>query len=49
VWEGWNVIHKEGVIHLVKKDVEEGDGFFTRVGSKLRLELDDECGGDGRK
>jgi len=41
------VITKGGVVDLVDEDSEEGGGLLTCVGLELRLDVDDECGGDG--
>lgn len=44
-----NVISECGVVNLVDKDPEERSGLFTRVGVQLRIDLDDESGGNSRK
>jgi hypothetical protein len=49
VWEGGNVISERSIIDLVNQDAEEGSGLITRVGFKLRINLDYKRGGDGRK
>ena len=49
LWEGGSIVSKGGIIDLVNKDTEEGDGVIVRVGSELGLDIDDECGGDGRE
>ena len=45
MWEGGNVVAKGGIVNLVKEDTKEGRGLITRVGLKLRVDLDDERGG----
>lgn len=47
--EGGDIISKGGVIHLVDEDSEERDRLCASVGLKLRIDLDDKCGGDSRK
>ena len=46
LWKSGNIVSKGGVVNLVEKDTEEGVGLRTRVGLALRVDLDDECGGD---
>ena len=46
LWEGGNVVSKGGVVDLVDKDTEESDSLITRVGMKLRLDIEDESRGD---
>jgi hypothetical protein len=45
--EGRRVVAEGGVIDLVDKDAEESSGLIVRVWFKLRVDLDDERGGDG--
>jgi hypothetical protein len=47
LWEGGNVVSERGVVDLVNEDPEEGGCLVTRVGLQLRVDFDDECGGDG--
>ena len=47
LWEGWNVIAEGGVVDLVDEDAEESSGFVIWVRLEVRVDLDDECGGDG--
>lgn len=47
--EGGDIISEGGVINLIDEDPEERGRLCTRVRLKLRIDLDDECGGDGRK
>ena len=47
LWEGWNVIAEGGVVDLLDEDAEESDGFVIWVRLEVRVDLDDECGGDG--
>jgi len=47
LWKGGRVVSEGGVVDLVDEDTEEGDGLVVRVGPELRLDIDDECGGDG--
>ena len=47
--EGGNVVSEGGVVDLVNEDTEESGGLVVRVGLELRIDLDDECGGDGRE
>ena len=49
LWEGGSVVSEGGIVDLVDKDTEEGDGVIVRVGSELGLDIYDECGGDGRE
>jgi hypothetical protein len=49
VREGGNVASERGVVNFVDEDTEEGSRLITRVGLKLRINLNDECRGDGRK
>jgi hypothetical protein len=49
LWEGGNVASERGIVDLVNQDAEEGGSLVTRVGLKSRIDLNDECGGDGRK
>ena len=49
LWEGWNIVSEGSVVHPVSDESEEGDGLLTRVGLKLRVDLNDERGGDGGK
>ena len=41
------VFSESSVIDLVDEDAEESDGLVTRVGLELRLDVEDECRGDG--
>jgi len=47
LWEGGNVVAEAGVIDLMDKDTEESSGIVVRVWLELRLDVDDESGGDG--
>src|SRR5258708_6626678 len=49
LWESWNVVPEGSVVDFVNKNAEEGGGLVTEVGLKLRVDLDDERGGDGGK
>jgi len=42
-----NVVTESGVVDLVDEDTEESGGLFVGVWLELRVDLDDECGGDG--
>jgi hypothetical protein len=44
--ESGNVVSERSVVNLVDKDAEEGSGFVARVRFELRVDFDDECGGD---
>ena len=46
LWEGWNVVSERCIVDLVNEDAEEGGGLVTR---ELRIDLDDERRGNGRK
>jgi len=43
------IVPEGGVIDLVDKDTEEGGGLVVRVWLEMRVDLDDECGGNGRE
>ena len=45
LWESGSVVAKGGVVDLVDQDPEESGGFVVRVRLKLRIDLDDKCGG----
>jgi len=47
LWEGRNVVAERGVVDLVDQDAEEGRCLVVRVLLELRVDVDDECGGDG--
>ena len=47
--EGGGVVSERGVVDLVDEDAEESDGLVTRVGLELRLDIENECSGDGRE
>ena len=47
MWERGRVVPKRGVVDLVDEDAEESNSLVTRVGLELRLDIEDECGGDG--
>ena len=49
MWEGGNVIAKGGVVNLVDKDAEESCGLIVWVLLEVSVDVDDECGGDGRE
>ena len=49
LWEGWNVVTEGSVVYLVDEDTEESCCLVVRVLSELRVDLDDECGCDGRE
>ena len=42
-----SVATEGSVVNLMDKNSEEGGSLLTRVGLELRLDVDDECGGDG--
>ena len=42
LWEGGSVVSKCGVVDLVDEDAEESNGLITRIGPKLRLDIEDE-------
>ena len=44
-----NVASEGGVVDLVKKNSKEGCGDVVRVLLEVGVDLDDECGGDGRE
>ena len=44
--EAWRVVSERGVVDLGDEDTEEGDSLITRVGLELRLDIEDESGGD---
>jgi len=44
--EGWNLVAERGIVDLVDENTEESGGFVVRVRLELRVEVDDECGGD---
>jgi len=44
--KGGNVIAERGIVNLVDENTEESGGFVVRVRLELRVEVDDECGGD---
>jgi len=46
LWDGENVVAEGGVIDFVGGDTESG-GFIARILLELRLDIDDERGGDG--
>ena len=45
--KGGSVTSEGGVVDLVDEDAEEGGSLVTRVRLELRLDIEDECGGDG--
>jgi len=47
--EGRSVVSKGGIVDLEDKDAEESGGLVVRIGSELRLDVDDECGCDRRE
>jgi len=47
LWEGWNVVAEGGVVDFVDEDTEESCGLIVWVLPKLRVDLNDKCGGDG--
>ena len=47
--KGRNIVSERGIIDLVDEDPEECGSLVTRVGFELRVDLDDERGGNGRK
>ena len=49
LWESGNLVSERGIVDLVNKDAEEGSSLVTRVGLKLRTDLNDECRSDGGK
>jgi hypothetical protein len=44
-----NVVSEGGVVDLVDEDSEEGGGLIAGVRLELRIDLDNECGGNCRK
>ena len=44
--KGGRVVPKGSVVDLIDEDAEEGGGLVTRVRLELRLNIEDECGGD---
>ena len=46
LWEGGNIVAEGGVVDLVDEDAEESCSLVIRVRLELRVELDNECGGD---
>ena len=49
LWECGSVISEGGVVDLVDENAKESGSLVTRVGPELRLNIEDECGGDGGK
>ena len=47
LWDARYVVAKSGVVHFVNEDSEESGGLFVRIGLELRVDLDDERGGNG--
>jgi len=47
LWESRNVVAEGGVVDLVGRDTEESCCLVVWVGLELRIDLDDERGGDG--
>ena len=47
LWESGNVVAEGGVVDLVDKNAEESSGLVVRVRLELRVDFDDERGGDG--
>ena len=47
--ESGDISSEGGVVNLVNKDAKEGGSLITRVRLKLRVDLDDERGGNGRE
>ena len=45
--EGRGVVSECSMVYMVNEDPEEGMGLVVGVGLKLRVDLVDECGGDG--
>jgi hypothetical protein len=46
LWKGGDIIAEGRVVDLVDEDSEEGGGFVVRVGSQLRINLNDKGGSD---
>ena len=46
---GGDGVSKGRVVDLVNEDPEEGGGFIARIGLELRVDHNDECGGDCRE
>ena len=49
LWDRRNVAAESGVVYLVDEDAEESGGLSVRVRLELGVDLDDECGSDGRE
>jgi len=49
LWKGGRFVSEGGVIDLVDKNAEESGGLVIRVRLEVGVDLDDECGGDGRE
>ena len=47
--DGGNIISEGGVVNFVDKNTKEGSSLFVGIRLKLRIDLDDECGGDCRE
>ena len=47
LWEGGGVVSEGGIVDLVDEDAEESNSLVTRVGLKLRLDVEDESRCDG--
>ena len=43
------MVSKSGFVDLIEEDVEERGGLVVWIGPEFRIDLDDECGGHGRK
>jgi len=44
-----NVVAESSIVDLVDEDTEESGGLVIGVRLELGVDLDDECGGDGRE
>jgi hypothetical protein len=46
LWECRNVVSEGGVVDFVKENTEEGCALVVWIGLEVRVDLDDEGGGD---
>jgi hypothetical protein len=47
--EGGNVVSEGGVVEFVDEDSEKSSSLIAGVRLELRVDLNDECGSNGRK
>ena len=47
LWESRRVASEGGVVDLGDENTKKSDSLITRVGLELRLDVEDEGGGDG--